>query len=1299
MATVLFSALGASFGSAIGGSFLGLSMTAVGRFAGAVIGRGIDNRILGGGSDPVEVGRLDRMRFSGSGEGYPIAHVFGRSRVAGHVIWATHFKEAVEKSGGTSAGKGAPPSPEIHTYKYSVSLALGLCAGEISHVARVWADGQETALRDLNFTVYHGTEDQLPDPLMEAVEGAGAVPAYRGLAYVVIEDLDLSKFGNRVPQFTFEVCRPAQNLPDLPAEPADLIQGVCIIPGSGEYALAQTKLHYDKGNDQYQNANAHSASGYSDAQTSFTNLAAEIPNCETASLVVSWFGDDLRCGECQIAPKVEQRAAESPDMPWTSGGISRAEADQVPQKEDRPIYGGTPSDTSVVQAIQMLSERGQDVVFYPFILMSQMAGNGLPDPYQAQDEQAELPWRGRITTSLAPNLAGTPDKTDTARAEVDAFFGTAQPSDYFIQDQGVIYSGPNEWSYRRFILHYAHLCKLAGHVHAFCIGSELRGLTQIRSSETEFPAVDHLCQLAQDVRAILGPDVKIGYAADWSEYFGYHPHDGSGDALYHLDPLWANSAIDFVGIDNYMPLSDWRDSDAHLDQSYGSIYNLDYLKQNIEGGEGYDWYYASDHDRARQIRTPITDDQYGEPWIWRYKDIKNWWRAAHYNRLNGVRQSAPTAWMPQSKPIWFTELGCAAVDKATNQPNKFLDPKSSESSLPHYSTGHRDDYIQMQYLRAHYDYWNDPRRNPISFEYGEPMIDMRKSCVWAWDARPFPVFPKASDVWSDGANYDRGHWLNGRVSYTSLANVVAELCALAGIVQFDVSRLHGVVKGYTLKDSFSARAALQSLALAYGFDASEDQGKLVFRHRRDAKTCDIDPKDVVVITAQNAPIEIKRSSVQESTGRLQLGFETAEGDYDIAQEEIVFPDGTSESVSKNEFPLALTRYEARAMLQRWLAEIRTGQTHIKFALPYRYAHLRVGDQVRIDVTPSIVCRVDQIERGPFITVEGTAVVASAYEKPTYQNLDRDGYSVFAPLPASLAIMDLPLMRGGENPVSPTFAAASQAWDGGIAVVEIEEDDANLIHIIRNQSTVGHLAESLDRGRSSLMMREGSCVVTLLSGSLSSVTQVQLLNGANTIALGGDDPATWEVAQFQYATLIGPRTYRIHGFVRGKYGTDVQIPDVWPVGTKCVLLDGTAEQPDMALEDVNRPKTIKFGPVSAPITEPVYKSREVEFSARGLKPLKPCFLRLQEQDGETYVTWVRRGRLSADAWGEGDIPLGEAYERYRVRFFDDDNQVLETYADEPRLHLSPAFVTPNATRVTVQQVSDLYGAGDAAELYL
>ncbi len=95
----------------------------------------------------------------------------------------------------------------------------------------------------------------------------------------------------------------------------------------------------------------------------------------------------------------------------------------------------------------------------------------------------------------------------------------------------------------------------------FIIGSEFRGLTWVRGSGDTFPFVSELVRLAGDVRAILGSDTKLTYGADWTEYFGYQPPDGSGDVYYHLDPLWASPAIDAVGIDNYMPLADWRDGD------------------------------------------------------------------------------------------------------------------------------------------------------------------------------------------------------------------------------------------------------------------------------------------------------------------------------------------------------------------------------------------------------------------------------------------------------------------------------------------------------------------------------------------------------------------------------------------------------------------------------------------------------------------------------------------------------------------------------------------------------------------
>jgi hypothetical protein len=72
---------------------------------------------------------------------------------------------------------------------------------------------------------------------------------------------------------------------------------------------------------------------------------------------------------------------------------------------------------------------------------------------------------------------------------------------------------------------------VAGGVDAFLIGTEMPGLTTIRSGASTYPAVTAYKTLAADVSTMLGAGTKIGYAADWSEYFGHHPQDGSNDGL------------------------------------------------------------------------------------------------------------------------------------------------------------------------------------------------------------------------------------------------------------------------------------------------------------------------------------------------------------------------------------------------------------------------------------------------------------------------------------------------------------------------------------------------------------------------------------------------------------------------------------------------------------------------------------------------------------------------------------------------------------------------------------------------
>ena len=198
--------------------------------------------------------------------------------------------------------------------------------------------------------------------------------------------------------------------------------------------------------------------------TSLDALQEELPGWSSTSLIVSWFGDDLRCGDCTLRPKVENKDRDATGMSWSVSGETRSSAQLIARENGRPIYGGTPTDQSVIQAIAACQERGSAVMFYPFILMEQVVGNGLPDPWGDGSEQPPLPWRGRITTSRAPGHDSSPDGTQAAADEVRAFFGDAAVEDFEPSKQGVTYVGPQEWSYRRFVLHYASLCAAGGGV-------------------------------------------------------------------------------------------------------------------------------------------------------------------------------------------------------------------------------------------------------------------------------------------------------------------------------------------------------------------------------------------------------------------------------------------------------------------------------------------------------------------------------------------------------------------------------------------------------------------------------------------------------------------------------------------------------------------------------------------------------------------------------------------------------------------------------------------------------------------
>ncbi|MBL4768813.1 MAG: glycoside hydrolase/phage tail family protein [Rhodobacteraceae bacterium] len=894
MASILLASAGAAIGGSIGGSVLGVSAATIGGAIGSFAGSMIDSWIISSlaPGQRIEGQPLDNLQITTSTEGAVIPRIYGRMRIGGNIIWATDFTETVSTTT-QGGGKGGGPSVTTTAHHYTASFAVALCEGPITGIGRIWADGKPLDLSGVTWRLYTGDEAQSPDPFITAKMGTGSAPAYRGAAYLMFEELPLERFGNRIPQLSFEVFRPIGE----PDTAEGLVRAVTLIPGTGEFIYSTEPI--SRGSHSVGGAhgntaseNVHSTTAVPDIVAALDQLQAAAPNLESISLVVSWFGTDLRAGSCQIKPGVENTIKVTTPKSWAVNSVTRGNAHVISlDTGDRAAYGGTPADFTVVQAIREIKARGLRVTFYPFLLMDIPAGNTLPDPYSnnaAAIGQATYPWRGRITCSPAAGYVGTVDKTASAAAQAAAFIGNAQVSNFSIAGEAVSWTSGSDWGYRRMILHYAHLCAVAGGVDTFLIGSELRGLTTIRDSATiasgaaSYPVVAALKQLAADVAGIVGAD--ISYAADWSEYFGHQPQDGSGDLFYHLDPLWADPNIAFVGIDNYLPLSDWRDGFDHVDALAGwaSIRDLDYLRSNIEGGEGFDWFYGSDADRAAQIRTPITDGGYSKPWVFRPKDILAWWTNSHFDRPDGTELSTPSGWVPQSKPIRFTELGCPAVDRGTNQPNVFYDPKSAESALPHFSRGWQDEAIQRRYIEAMLGYWDEPANNPTSSVYAGPMINMDEAAVWTWDARPYPDFPAREDVWADAPNWRLGHWLNGRLGAVGLGALVRELCRRAGlgVSLIDVSELSDTVPGFVISALESPRVSISILARHFGFDAVESDGVIRFVTRGQRAISVIAPDDLVA--AQGEVMELTRGQETELPQALKWQLVRPDEEYDAA---------------------------------------------------------------------------------------------------------------------------------------------------------------------------------------------------------------------------------------------------------------------------------------------------------------------------------------------------------------------------------------------------------------------------------
>ncbi|MDZ5762223.1 putative phage domain protein [Candidatus Cyrtobacter comes] len=468
----------------------------IGKLAGALI----KDTIFGNTETRSFDSRLGGLLVKTPTYGSKIPFLYGAAIMPGEIIWTSKLEEITNSQERTSGGKTSRVKRIHVSFYYRISLAISICSGPISELKNIFANGIRLEQSAYKIRIYSGSEHQMPDPLIESIEGIGNVPAYRGIAYIIFEDLDLSEFENKLPEFTFEVVKiathpNAQNLQNS-------LKEIILLPGHGEFTY-EIKPHtmfegdyigdkwIQRGKGAYVNVN--NCKKEADSIYSLEKLFKIFPNLEWISVTVAWFCSEINIKDAKIEPKIS-KTGDFKTFPkeWSVGHKYTIKNASIIQNKR---YQGTVSDNGLYTLLDFIKSKrnaqgkAYKIMLRPIVLM---------DTKQLLD---------------ASIITGQADY------QLNNFFNK---------------------NYNDFIKHYACLC--GNIIDAISIGSGLIGITSIKDNDNNFPGIDNLINLSKEVKELLPSKCLITYSSDINEY-----HENS-DGWYNMDKLWTSRYIDFIGI-------------------------------------------------------------------------------------------------------------------------------------------------------------------------------------------------------------------------------------------------------------------------------------------------------------------------------------------------------------------------------------------------------------------------------------------------------------------------------------------------------------------------------------------------------------------------------------------------------------------------------------------------------------------------------------------------------------------------------------------------------------------------------
>lgn len=222
------SSVGQAVGMVVGG-IIGAFIPGGYIMLGAAIGGAIGGYIDPPKGKDVVGPRLEDLTVQTSTYGAILPRVKGTVGVTGNVVWLEGDKIKEHKKTKKVGGKGGGGTKQT-TYSYSATFAVGLShqiAAPITAIRRLWignklvfeassgniesiiagaanmvlptaknSTAEAAYINQPSYAVYYGTDDQQPNPRMQADKGIANVSGYPGRCYIVFYDLDLTEHYN-----------------------------------------------------------------------------------------------------------------------------------------------------------------------------------------------------------------------------------------------------------------------------------------------------------------------------------------------------------------------------------------------------------------------------------------------------------------------------------------------------------------------------------------------------------------------------------------------------------------------------------------------------------------------------------------------------------------------------------------------------------------------------------------------------------------------------------------------------------------------------------------------------------------------------------------------------------------------------------------------------------------------------------------------------------------------------------------------------------------------------------------------